>query len=989
MTKLKLWEDYQLTDVNRMAARSHFSTYASASATTERNYQLLNGDWQFKFLDAPEYAPHDFADVDYDASDWDTIPVPSNWQLHGYGKMHYSDLWYNFPIIPPHVPSENPTGLYRRTFTVDTLATGEQYIMGFDGVDSAFKLYVNGEYIGYSKGARLPSEFDVTTALHEGENTVAILVVQWSDGTYLEDQDMWWLSGLFRDVKLYSRPTNGLYDLRIRTYLHNDYRDGELIVTPTFSGDSLLTNYELSLNGDVVLNQTIAAGDSLDATITDVKTWTAETPVLYDLTLTIGDSDNPVEVIRQRVGFREIELKGKTFTVNGQAIVLKGANMHDYSAHEGRVMHREDFKRNIIAMKRHNLNAIRTSHYPKAPFFYDLCDEMGMYVIDETDLECHGFELTERYDWISDDPKWCLSYVDRMRRTLQRDKNHPSIIMWSLGNESAMGDNFRAMAAYCKSEDPTRLVHYEGDFEAEISDVYSTMYSWLENPDRKTMDRIIQTTQKPHILCEYAHSMGNGPGMLKEYQDLFYAHDELQGGFIWEWFDQGIETKSGDTTYYRYGGDFGDTPNNSNFCIDGLMRPDGTPSTALAEVKKTFEPVQTELVDLPTQQVRFFNRTDFLSTTAFSFSYALECDGEVIAEGPMNLPAIAPHANQVVRLGLNLPAINLAKLYVLHVYTKTLSETEWAPSGFELSQSAFTLHRPVLTMTHAVGESIQVTESDIYIDLTVGAKRYRFDKVVGKFTLTRGNELLIDGVKMNFWRAPIDNDMEILDTYYNKYFMNLWHESTESVDLIQNEAGDAIVKLHKFVGTTNSGWYYDIRQTFTIHQDGSFDFDVDGAASGKRDMAPEMFPRIGVTFTLPKDYQKVQYRGLGPTENYPDSHQAAYLGVFNTTVDDMFVPYVKPQENGSHMDTDRVLLGNGQDTATITMSKPLTFSVSNIADETLEKAKHTIDLVPSDRVNVYVDFKQNALGTNSCGQWQLLKYRCKFEDFCFGFNFNL
>lgn len=990
MQKLKLWEDYQITDQHRLAPRSHFSTHFTPEDEQVRNFMSLNGTWKFKFLDAPEYAPTDFAAEDFDDSAWDDIPVPSNWQLQGYGKMHYSDLWYNFPIIPPHVPSTNPTGLYRRQFKVSQIDETEQYLIGFSGVDSAFKLYLNGQEVGYSKGARLPSEFDLTPYLQTGENTLALLVVQWSDGTYLEDQDMWWLSGLFRDVNFYSRPKAGLYDLQVQTYLSHDYTQGNLVVQPTFTVQAnQQLNYVLSKDNEVIFEESKPAKEPLNKMVSHIVPWSAEDPVLYDLTITTMIDGKSVEVVRQKVGFRQIELHGKTFLVNGQAIKLKGVNMHDYSATKGRVMNAEDFKKNIIMMKQHNINAIRTSHYPKAPYFYDLCDELGMYVIDETDLECHGFELSGRYDWISDDPKWQKAYLDRMKRTLQRDKNHPSIIMWSLGNESSFGDNFRAMAAYCKKADPTRLVHYEGDFEAEVSDVYSTMYTWLEHDHKLTMDQVLQKTQKPHILCEYAHSMGNGPGNLKEYQDLFYAHDELQGGFIWEWFDQGIAAQHNQTTYYRYGGDFGDDPNNGNFCIDGLVRPDGQPSTALTEVKKTFEPFQIEVIDLATQKIRIKNRLDFLTTSAFEFEYIIEVDGQEVSHGSLAIPSVNPHESKIIALDIDLPTFTPTQLVNLHICTKTAQSTVWATKDYLLSQTVLTLQKPELQITYRSGNPIRIRKTPVEYELLAGEYRYRFDRIQGQFHLYQNDTLLIDQIKMNFWRAPIDNDMYLLDDYYNKYFLHLWHESIVSVDLAQGDCGDYIVTLQKLVGTTNSAWYYDVTERYTIHEDGSFDFKVDGLASGKRDCAPAMLPRIGIALTLPKTYQQVSYRGIGPTENYSDSHQAAYFSLFKTTVNDMFVNYVKPQENGNHMDTDQIELGNQKQNLNFKMKQALNFSISNYTDQMLTQAHHTIDLQLADRVNLYLDFKQNGLGTNSCGQDQLQRYRCKFTDFSFGFNFNV
>ena len=567
---MKTWENHQIDGINRMPARAHFLTFPSKEKALLNNnrythaFKNLNGVWKFMFLDAPEYSPEGFFNSDFDVTKMDDITVPGNWQLQGYGKMHYSDLWYNFPINPPYVPTENPTGIYKRTFFVEESYRDKKIIIRFCGVDSAYHLWINGKEVGYSKVARNESEFDITDLIRVGEeNDVTVRVYQWSDGTYLEDQDMWWESGIFRDVELIGVPKDGINDYKVIADLDDEYKNGIFKVEAFLrTTKEVNVTFELVDAGEnTVFTKTVVAKEGkacIDEVIADVNHWTAETPYLYKLFMTVEDDGQIIEVIPQNVGFRNIRLNGETFLVNGVAIKFKGVNRHDYSPQNGRVVSREEIEKDIILMKQFNINAIRTSHYPNSYYLYDLCDEYGMYLIAETDLECHGFELTGDYKWITDDPSWELAYVSRMTRMIERDKNHPAIIFWSLGNESAFGCNFRKMTDVAHEMDPTRLVHYEGDFDVESADVYSTMYTWIENPKKPyLMKDIIEKSKKPHIHCEYCHAMGNGPGNLKDYQDLVYAHDKLQGGFVWEWFDHGIEsfTESGEK-YYRYGGDF-------------------------------------------------------------------------------------------------------------------------------------------------------------------------------------------------------------------------------------------------------------------------------------------------------------------------------------------------------------------------------------------------------------------------------------------------
>jgi evolved beta-galactosidase subunit alpha len=997
MKKLKRWEDIHTDGINRLSARAHFISYPSLSAAethdvaNSRYYQYLNGIWKFFFLEAPEYWPDGFYDDDLDTNDWDEIAVPGNWQMQGYGKMHYSDLWYNFPIIPPRVPTENPTGIYRRGFEFNRNLDEEQLILRFNGVDSAFELYINGEFAGYSKGARIQSEFDITKLCRQGANTMTVRVFQWSDGTYLEDQDMWWLSGIFRDVELYTRPVSGVYDFTVTTEFDREWKDAILTVSVelTEQRNQIITYEMFDPEGKQVFIEEKKADEPFSKNIVSPLKWSAEQPYLYNLYLTVMEDGKIIEVVHQHVGFRSIVMAEDTFLVNGVAIKFKGVNRHDYNPRTGRVVTRKEIERDIKTMKQNNINAIRTAHYPNAPYLYDLCDQYGMYVIDETDLECHGFELTGKYDWISNDSDWETAYVSRLERMIERDKNHPCIIMWSLGNESGFGDNFRAMAKRAKEMDPTRLVHYEGDFEAEVTDVYSTMYTWLEHKERRTMDQVIEKSKKPHILCEYAHAMGNGPGNLKEYQDLFYQYDKLQGGFVWEWFDHGIEAVAEDgTVYYQYGGDFGDDPTNGNFCIDGLIMPNGSLSPSLYEYKKVIEPVQTECIDIGKGLFRLMNRYDFLSLTHLDLTCSLFEDDRLVESFDVELPKLAGRETAEIHLpvGQDIEKVSGAHYYFVFSY-KLNQDTPWAPKGHELANASFVLPgKSKSPKAHGVGELL-IKKEGALLNVSGTDFTITFDCVKGTLKqVSRNGKIQIEkGPQFNLWRAPIDNDMYLLTDYRTKYFMHLGHEIVED---IRYELKDGVFEwdTDALYGTTNSSWYYQINYQYRIYPDGDILCSINGIASGTKENAPAMIPRLGVNMRLTKEFTDTQWRGRGPGESYVDSKQANHLGVYRQTVDELFTNYVKPQENGNRSDCDWVSVSDRQSNGLIFIADDkFDFSASHYEVSDLELAKHTVDLKPRDYIVLNIDYKQNGLGSNSCGQDQLEKYRCKFEDFTLSF----
>lgn len=1000
---MKTWENHQIDGINRMPARAHFLTFPSKEKALLNNnrythaFKNLNGVWKFMFLDAPEYSPEGFFNSDFDVTKMDDITVPGNWQLQGYGKMHYSDLWYNFPINPPYVPTENPTGIYKRTFFVEESYRDKKIIIRFCGVDSAYHLWINGKEVGYSKVARNESEFDITDIIRVGEeNDVTVRVYQWSDGTYLEDQDMWWESGIFRDVELIGVPKDGINDYKVIADLDDEYKNGIFKVEAFLrTTKEVNVTFELVDAGEnTVFTKTVVAKEGkacIDEVIADVNHWTAETPYLYKLFMTVEDDGQIVEVIPQNVGFRNIRLNGETFLVNGVAIKFKGVNRHDYSPQNGRVVSREEIEKDIILMKQFNINAIRTSHYPNSYYLYDLCDEYGMYLIAETDLECHGFELTGDYKWITDDPSWELAYVSRMTRMIERDKNHPAIIFWSLGNESAFGCNFRKMTDVAHEMDPTRLVHYEGDFDVESADVYSTMYTWIENPKKPyLMKDIIEKSKKPHIHCEYCHAMGNGPGNLKDYQDLVYAHDKLQGGFVWEWFDHGIEsfTESGEK-YYRYGGDFGDDPSNKDFCIDGLIMPDRTPSPGLYEYKKVIEPITTTAVDIQKGIINLLSRYDFANLDRFNLVYKVMEDDVILQTGFMAVPSIEARANKDITLPYDLSAIKAkpGAHYYVNISYQLREDTSYASSGHELATAQFEL--PLYKEGIMVRpEGILNVEKE-HTTLHVKGANFSLD-----FNLVNGNlmnivrdgmQVLSKGPRLTLWRAPISNDMEIIDKLKKVYFLHLEHEVVMNIDY-HMEGNILKVEVDTINSTTNSAWHFKTKYVYTVCPSGDILIDVEGTPSGRVDLAPDMLPRIGVSMHLDKSMEHVRYFGMGPGENYADSKEAAQMGLYANTVDGLFTNYVIPQENGNHMGCKWVSMTNDRGMGLLASTEgDFNFSASWYEDKDLDDAKHTCDLVKRDYIVFNVDYKQNALGTNSCGQWQLDKYRAKFEDFKLSF----
>lgn len=1014
------WENPGVTGINRLAPRAYFYPYpdAAAAVTGERGatpwFIPLNGTWKFAYSPTPAEAPEGFETESFDDCLWDDLAVPSCWQLQGYGRPHYTNVQYPFPVDPPRVPTENPTGSYRRQFTLtDEAVRDRRTILRFEGVDSAFYVYVNGQPVGFSKGSRLPSEFDISAIVRAGQNTIAVRVIQWSDGTYMEDQDMWWLSGIFRDVYLVSHPKTHIADVHVRTDLDAKYTDATLNVKATIHGDAKRGTLELmlldphqqpffdkpasaALSGDVV---------ELRVPVKNPLKWTAETPHLYTLLLTLkNDNGDVVEVIPQKVGFRSVEIKDAQILINGTHVMFKGVNRHEHHPDLGRSLTHDIMVQDILIMKRNNINSVRTSHYPNDPRWYDLCDQYGLYLIDECDLETHGFGAAENNP--TKDPAWRDACVDRMVRMVHRDKNRPSIFCWSLGNESSLGENHKAMKAAAIAIDPTRFFHYEGDGTLEVSDVLTKMYPSFADMDKlqKGEEEVDhwgvkikpeQYTKVPFILCEYVHAMGNGPGGLTEHWDYFYKSPRTQGAWVWEWIDHGIRTKNKNgVEYYAYGGDFGDAPNDGNFVADGLLFPDRSPSPGMGELKKVIEPVKTEAGDLSKGQITLTNRFDFSTLDELAMSWTITADGVVISSGTASIPSIAPRKSAIVSLPIKKPTVLVGGTkYVLNVSYTTKFSTIWADAGHEVAWGQFELpwNAPkVPAMPRNKMPKIEVQDSPTSLYVKGASFAIRFDKVRATIADWRfGNHAILKtGPKLQFWRPTTDNDRGgwapdgTQADQWRKHGLHWMQQRVDGVDV--KRLGDSAIRVTfkvRVAPPVHNGRGFQCDYTYTIYGNGDVLLKTHGVPQGD---VGKTLPRIGLELTLPAAMDNVKYLGFGPNESYPDTCKAAKFGLYETIVDDLHTPYVFPQENGNHSDCSWVSLTNDSGTGLLVVGQPaIDFSAHWYTTENVEAARHPYDLKRQDFVTLNLDYRQNGIGSASCGPGVVPKYELKPEEFRF------
>jgi len=993
------WENQQLLSRNREPAHATLVPYPDETTALagEREaspfIKLLNGRWRFRCLPSPAAVPSDFAQPGFCDADWATIPVPSNWQMLGYGKPNYTNAAYPYPVDPPRVPQDDPVGLYRRSFDLPAGWEGRQVSLNFDGVDSAFYVWVNGELVGYSQGSHLPSEFNITRYLQPGTNLLAVQVFQWSDGSYLEDQDMWRLSGIFRDVYLFSTPAVHLRDVRIRTSFDPSYTGANLDLAVWLRNYSSqpssrrhararLLDEEGRVVWELVLGETggLAGGEetclTAAAPVSAPRKWTAEEPNLYTLLVTLTDGEGVVlEVERFAVGFRQIEVSGQQVLINGRPIKIRGVNRHETHPDLGHAVSLESMIKDITLMKQHNINAVRTSHYPNDPRWYDLCDRYGIYVIDEADLETHGFAVVGSFSQLSSDPAWQAAYLDRAQRMVARDKNHPCIIIWSLGNESGYGPNHDAMAAWIRQADPTRLIHYEGAGESKVMDLVSVMYP--------TVDHLIQQggrsdDPRPFLMCEYAHAMGNGPGNLKEYWEAIRAHPRLLGGCVWEWVDHGIRqrTKSGEE-WFAYGGDFGDEPNDGNFCIDGLNFPDRIPHTGLIEYKKVLEPVAVEPTDLLAGEVRIANRYDFASLRHLEGHWSLSRDGEVLEQGalpPLEVPA---GGLMEVTLPYHLPAPEPGASYWLNLSFRLSEATLWAPRGHEVAWAQFELPVKRAAPPRLLRDMPTVSAEESQAEIIVRGEDFRlaFDRYRGSISAWESHSvsLLTAGPRLNVWRAPTDNDVHVARDWRRAGLDRLMHR-VERVAVAAASSHAAQVEVDSVLACYSLRPAFTCRYRYTIH--GSGDLIIETHVVPAEGL-PSL-PRLGLEMRLPREFDRFTWYGRGPHESYPDRKESARVGIYSGSVQDQYVPYIMPQENGNKSDVRWTTLTDPRGMGLLVVGMPvISVSAHHYTPEDFTRAQHTFELTPRDETVLHLDHAHHGLGSNSCGPGPLEQYLLK------------
>jgi beta-galactosidase/beta-glucuronidase len=994
MPSLPDWENPQILSIRRLPPRATLIPHADrASAMSDAlrssvRYASLNGTWDFAYAQTVMDLPQGYESGSTQIA-WDSMPVPSCWQLHGYGKPNYTNVIYPFPIDPPRVPQENPVGIYKRTFTISEDWQDRQIHLVFDGVCSAFYVYLNGVQIGFSKGSHLPAEFNITTTLKKGENILIVQVFQWSDASYIEDQDMWRLNGIFRDVYLLALPTPYVRDVVVVTRLDSAYRDAILDLTAIIANGSSqaspahILDVELLDGEKTICQQSFpkltppAAGHEqqhqLSIAVKSPRLWSPEDPYLYTLLFTLKSASQvETEVHRVMVGFRSVERQGELVLVNGVPIKILGVNRHDTHPDLGYAVSVESMVKDITLMKQHNINTVRTSHYPNDPRWLDLCDQYGLFVIDETDIETHGMWTSADYDAISKDPEWQSAYLDRAMRMVHRDKNHPSVIIWSLGNESGYGANQDAMADWIRKFDPSRLIHYEGAGESPVMDIVSVMYPTIERLEKAGQR---SDDPRPFFMCEYAHAMGNGPGNLKEYWQTIRKYPRLLGGCVWEWVDHSLRQKTADgKEWFTYGGDFDDYPNDGNFCVDGLNFPDRIPHTGLIELKKAYEPVDIVAEDLLNGRIRITNRYFFISIAQLEGRWQLCEDATVLAQGRLPELDLAPGQTQSFQLPYKLPAARPGSEYWLNLSFTLANQTPWAPAGFELAhlQLSVPLSIPAPGVNHRKIPALQLNENDRFFQIDGQDFKLTFDRFYGSIGEWQwhATQLLEKGPAYNIWRAPIDNDVytargwrehgfDRLKPRVDRVELSARHENMLEISV------DSILATYKFPPL----FYFRTRYQFF----GSGDILIHTHMRP----APNLpsLPRLGFELWMPAGFERISWYGRGPHEAYDDRKESATVGLYSGTVSEQYIPYIRPQENGNKTDVRWAAVTNLQGTGLMVIGQPLVnISAHHFTPMDFTTARHAHELTSRPETIVHIDHRQHGLGSNSCGPVPLPQY---------------
>ena len=1002
----RYYEDLSVLHENTMPARAY---YIPASKRMDNlvehreesdRMQLLNGTWKFQYFTSIYNIKDSFFEKNYDTENFDEIRVPSVWQMAGYDTHQYTNIRYPFPFDPPYVPQDIPCGAYVHNFEYSRDEKASKAFLNFEGVDSCFYVWINGSYVGYSQVSHMTSEFDVTDVLQDGTNTVAVLVMKWCDGSYLEDQDKFRMSGIFRDVYILKRPKQAISDYHIKTRIEDMLAKVE-IEMKFYSPLNVKISIE-DRNGAVVALGSIAEEGTAVLEIASPELWNTENPYLYKLIL---ETEN--EVIVDHIALRKIEIKDQVIYLNGQKIKFRGVNRHDSDPVTGFTINPEQLTTDLTLMKQHNFNAIRSSHYPNAPFFYEMCDKYGFMVIDEADIEAHGpFMIYRKEDtdynrfkrWnekIADDPVWEEAIVDRVKLMVERDKNRFCIVMWSMGNESAYGCNFEKALEWTKNFDPDRITQYESaryrnydeTYDYSNLDVYSRMYPALS----EIQEYLDKDGSKPFLLVEYCHSMGNGPGDFEDYFQMIQDNDKMCGGFVWEWCDHAIAhgTAENGKTIYAYGGDHGEEIHDGNFCMDGLVYPDRTVHTGLLEYKNVYRPARVISYNKESGELVLHNYMDFDDLKDYvKISYELTQDGLVISKGILPEFSVAPHGEGKTNLKINVPENGKCYLKLIYHLKKELplldedhilgfDEIEVSKEDTKCKLAEKWIPKTV------VDSELQVNENDTQIHIKGREFAYTIDKRTALFTEMKfaGREYLNHPMELNIWRAPTDNDMYIKSEWKKAHYDKAYTRAY-TTEVVQGKHGVKITSHASVVAETVQK-ILDVTITWKIEAAGKIDADI---AVTKDDEFPDL-PRFGVRMFLDKKLSAVRYFGMGPQESYCDKHQAASHGLYRADVGDLHEDYIRPQENGSHYDCEYVELNNSRYGIVASAEKAFSFNASYYTQEELEKKTHNYELTESDSVVFCVDYALNGIGSNSCGPVVLEQYR--FDDVLFRFQFTL
>lgn len=1002
----RYYENLNVLHENTMPARAY---YIPASRRMDNlvehreesdRMQLLNGTWKFQYFNSIYDIQDSFFEKNYDTENFDEIQVPSVWQMAGYDTHQYTNIRYPFPFDPPYVPQDIPCGAYVHTFEYSRDEKAPKSFLNFEGVDSCFYVWINGSYIGYSQVSHMTSEFDVTDVLQDGTNTVAVLVMKWCDGSYLEDQDKFRMSGIFRDVYILKRPKQAISDYHIKTRIEDMLAKVE-IEMKFYSPLNVKISVE-DRNGAVVALGSIAEEGKAVLEIASPELWNTENPYLYKMIL---ETEN--EVIVDHIALRKIEIKDQVIYLNGQKIKFRGVNRHDSDPVTGFTINTEQITTDLTLMKQHNFNAIRSSHYPNAPFFYEMCDKYGFMVIDEADIEAHGpFMIYRKEDtdynrfkrWnekIADDPVWEEAIVDRVKLMVERDKNRFCIVMWSMGNESAYGCNFEKALEWTKTFDPDRITQYESaryrnydeTYDYSNLDVYSRMYPALS----EIQEYLDKDGSKPFLLVEYCHSMGNGPGDFEDYFQMIQDNDKMCGGFVWEWCDHAIAhgTAENGKTIYAYGGDHGEEIHDGNFCMDGLVYPDRTVHTGLLEYKNVYRPARVISYNKESGELVLHNYMDFDDLKDYvKISYELTQDGLVISKGILPEFSVAPHGEGKTNLKINVPENGKCYLKLIYHLKKELplldedhilgfDEIEVSKEDTKCKLAEKWIPKTV------VDSELQVNENDTQIHIKGREFADTIDKRTALFTEMKfaGREYLNHPMELNIWRAPTDNDMYIKSEWKKAHYDKAYTRAY-TTEVVQGKHGVKITSHASVVAETVQK-ILDVTITWKIEAAGKIDADI---AVTKDDEFPDL-PRFGVRMFLDKKLSAVRYFGMGPQESYCDKHQAASHGLYRADVGDLHEDYIRPQENGSHYDCEYVELNNSRYGIVASAEKAFSFNASYYTQEELEKKTHNYELIESDSVVFCVDYALNGIGSNSCGPVVLEQYR--FDDVLFRFQFTL